>query len=85
MPENGQKVVAPLENHPLSSAFIDAIENTHPSVPSLFLSLSQDKLPCHVLRRTDGRTDAVHVSFVAVDAVVTRRNERGEIDDNHPE
>lgn len=55
------------------------------SIRSFSLSLSQPGQTSLPRAKTDGRTDAVHVSFAAVDAVVTRRNERGEIDDNHPE
>lgn len=80
MPENGQKIVAPpwraIHFHLLSLTLSKLL--IHPFLLSLS---SQDKLSCHVLPRTD----AVHISFAAVEAVVTRRNEGGEIDDNHPE
>jgi hypothetical protein len=50
-----------LESHPLSSAFIDAIENTHPFVPALSVKPGQTFLPG---AKTDGRMPYIFRSLL---------------------
>jgi hypothetical protein len=73
-----RKLWPPLESHPLSSAFIDAIENTHPSVPALSVKPEQTFLP---RAKTDGR----RTYFVRCCWSFCYEEEwGGEIDGNHP-